>query len=127
MGKHKRQLDNIASYKNENLFPLFSQCIVQRFSTIKQKEKIVLSWNIKCDCITKENAFISGLTLRSIICKQRWIALVHMQQWANQIFLQKSTTEIEDVYLNYKNDHQRKDVNIETNSFDHNKGVWRQV
>ena len=38
-------------------------------------------------------------------------------------FLQKSKTEIEDVYLNYKNYHQRKDVNIETNSFNHKAKV----
>ena len=49
-----------------------------------------------------------------------------MEQWSNH-FLQMSKTEIEDVYLNYKNDHQRKDVNIETNSSNHRyNGVFVQ-
>jgi len=39
-------------------------------------------------------------------------------------WLQTRETEIEDaVYMEYENDHQRKDVEIETNSSNHNKGL----
>jgi len=43
-------------------------------------------------------------------------------------WLQTRETEIEDaVYMEYENDHQRKDVDIETNSSNHNKDMETSI